>query len=92
MAVYPQLILRLIETCEQAARAGVCREEICGSFLPEKVERLVRNLAAQDFLEWARNDPDYSFYYNEVEHAGLAARPAEAAAMILEAIAMDALE
>ncbi|MBI4455487.1 MAG: hypothetical protein HY644_06270 [Acidobacteria bacterium] len=90
--MYPQLILRLIESCEHAVAGGVCRDEVRNHLLPEKVKHLLKSLLAQDFLDWARNDPDYRTYYEEMEKSGLCAQPTEAAAMILEAIVLDAIE
>ena len=90
--MYPQLILHLIESCEEAARAGTCREEIRNRLLPEKVARLLESLPAGDFMEWVRQDPDYGYYYRELQQTGISAAPAEAVAMILEAIALDALD
>lgn len=90
--MYPQMILRLIESCEHAARGGVPGTEVRDRLLPEKVQRLLQNIVAQDFLEWVRSDPDYGSYYREVEQSGVGAKPSEAAAMILEAIVLDALE
>ena len=90
--MYPQLILRLIESCEDASAIGICRQEIRNRLLPEKVRRLVTNLAAGDFLDWVGKDPDYCYYSEELRQSGISAEPGEAAAMILEAIVLDALE
>ena len=89
--MYPQLILRLIESCEDAAQAGICREEIRNRLLPEKVQHLLKTMAPADFLEWVGIDPDYSYYFKELQHSGVGLQPREAAAMILEAIVLDAI-
>jgi hypothetical protein len=89
--MYPQLILKLIQSCEEAAHAGISREEIRNRLLPEKVQHLLKTLAAADFLEWVGLDPDYSYYFKELQHSGVGLQPREAAAMILEAIVLDAI-
>ncbi len=90
--MYPQLVLRLIQSCEEAAQAGVCREEIRNRLLPEKVQHLLKTVVPRDFLEWVRIDPDYSYYFKELQQSGVGIEPREAAAMILEAIVLDAIE
>jgi hypothetical protein len=90
--MYPQIILKLIQSCEDAARAGVCREEIRNRILPDKVQHLIKSVRPKALLDWAQEDPDYSFYYRELQDTGLTERPAEAAAMLLEAIVLDTLD
>jgi len=89
--LFPQLILRLIQSCEDAAGAGVCRDEIRNRLIPERVRRVFKTVVPKDFLEWVQEDPDYGYYYRELEQLGVGGNPAEAAAMILEAIVLDAL-
>jgi hypothetical protein len=87
-----EMIVRLIEKCKIAERAGATREETRGSVLPDEINRLMGETAAQDFLEWVKEDREYSYYYYDAQQSGVCAKPLEAAAMILESIALDALE
>jgi hypothetical protein len=86
------MILRLIERCEAARREGVTRDEMLNRVLPEEVERLMKDAAAQDFLDRVKDDREYSYYYYDAQQSGACAKPPEVAAMILESIALDALE
>ncbi|HEV8132586.1 MAG TPA: hypothetical protein VGQ81_15175 [Acidobacteriota bacterium] len=90
--MYPQLILHLIQSCEEAATAGVCQPEIRNRLLPDKVQHALKTIVARDFVEWVSQDPDYRYYYRELQQSGISANPREAAAMILEAIVLDAIE
>ena len=87
-----EIIIRLIERCKRAEREGVAREEIRGRVLPEEVERLLEETAAQDFLEWVKEDREYSYYYYDAQQNGACAKPREVLAMILESITLDAME
>ena len=77
------MIQGLIEDCSNAA------PEIRDRVMREQIERLVNELDAQSFLEWIKEDRDYSYYYFDVQQSGVCAKPREAAALILEAIAVD---
>jgi len=90
--MYQQMILRLIESCEAEAGRGRTREQIREQWLPEKVRHLVVNMAPRQFIEWVRDDPDYRDYFFEVQDSGVCAKPAEAAALILETIVLDAID
>jgi hypothetical protein len=90
--MYPQLILRLMESCEQALNQGADREEVRSRLLPAMARRALRQVQARDFLQWAETDPDYGQYCREVQACGLGSSPVETAQMILEAIVLDALE
>jgi hypothetical protein len=86
------ILLRLIEGCEEACRAGVSLAEIRGEVLPEKIRLLLKDIPPQEFLEWVKEDREYGYYYYDAQQSGACAKPAEAMALILEAIVMDALE
>ncbi|HJQ69874.1 MAG TPA: hypothetical protein VKA70_12925 [Blastocatellia bacterium] len=76
--MYRQMIRELIEYC------GNTDNEI-----REQIERLVNGLDAQSFLDWVKEDREYSYYYFDVQQSGACAKPREGAALILEAIAAD---
>lgn len=86
------MILRLIEICKAAERAGVMRNEIRNRVLPDETRRLMKEITAEDFLEWIKEDREYSYYYHDAQQSGVCAKPREVAAMILESIALDELE
>ncbi|HET8674689.1 MAG TPA: hypothetical protein VFO63_02790 [Blastocatellia bacterium] len=90
--MYRQMIQGLIESCSNAARAGVTDYEIRNRVLREQIERLLDGLDAQSFLDWIREDREYSYYYFDVQQSGACAKPREAAALILEAIAVDNIQ
>lgn len=89
--MYRQRIQELIEGCVNAASAGVAADEIRHQILPQHIERLLRDLDAQDFLNWVKEDREYSYYYYDAQQSGVCAKPPEAAALLLEAIALDNL-
>ncbi len=84
--MYRQMIQGLIEDCSNAAH------EIRSRVLREQIERLVNGLDAQSFLEWIKEDREYSYYYFDVQESGVCAKPREAAALILETIAVDNIQ
>jgi hypothetical protein len=45
-----------------------------------------------DFLNWVKEDREYALFYFDVQESGVCAKPRETAALILEAIIVDALE
>jgi hypothetical protein len=74
----------------EAQSKGCSLETIRFEVLPELVKPL---LASPDvFLRWVKEDSQFSFFYFEVQESGVCAKPSEAAAMILEAIVVEALE
>jgi hypothetical protein len=86
------MVLGLIERCRATARAGVGRDGSLGRVLRDEVERLVKEATPRDFLEWIKEDREYSCYYYDARQSSVCAKPAEIMAMILESIALDALE
>lgn len=87
--MYRRMIQELIESCKTAARAG---NEIRQQILPDKIARLINGLDAQDFLDWIKDDREYSYYYYDAQQSGVCAKPREAAALILEAIISDNIQ
>lgn len=87
-----EILLRLIADCEEACRAGVSLAKIRGEVLPDKIRLLLEDIPPQEFLEWVKEDREYGYYYYDAQQRGACAKPAEAIALILEAIVMDALE
>jgi len=89
---YKQQIISLVESCKKAASEGATIEDIRVSILPARLREVIRQLSPQDFLSWIRDDREYSFFYYDAEEDRVCAKPAEAAAMILEKIVLDNLE
>ena len=58
----------------------------------ERVSTLLAGLDARSFLTWVEEDPLYSSYYYDVHESGACSKPREVAALVLEAIAVDAIE
>lgn len=90
--MYRQMIQGLIAGCKDAARAGATDYEIRNRVLPHQIEQLVNGLDAQMFLDWIKEDREYSYYYFDVQQSGACAKAREAAALILEAIAIDNIQ
>ena len=90
--MHKETILRLIERCKAAQSAGVTPDEIRDHVLPEELQRMMREIGFQDFLDWVKEDREYSYYYYDAQQSGACAKPAEAVGMILESIALDAIE
>jgi hypothetical protein len=83
-----ETILLLIERCKAARAAGASLEDMRERVLPAEFDKI----APQDFLEWVKDDREYCWYYYDAQQSGVCAKPAEAAALILESIVLDALE
>jgi hypothetical protein len=82
--MYRQWILELLEKCREAEARGITRKEIRFDILPDLSKPFLES--SVDFLHWLREDREYSFYYFEVQEAGVCAKPVEIAAMVIEAI------
>ncbi|HEY7546478.1 MAG TPA: hypothetical protein VID27_16430 [Blastocatellia bacterium] len=59
--------------------------------LQDHIKTILPRIHPKDFIEWISNSPRYSFYFHDAQESGACAKPAEMAALILEAIALDAL-
>jgi hypothetical protein len=90
--MYGKLIKQITQSCKDAAVAGIPVEQIRLRLLPEQIQSLMKEVPAQDFLEWVKEDRQYSYYFYDALQSGVCAKPAEAVAMILEAIALDSVE
>lgn len=90
--MHKEKILRLIEQCKAAKSAGFTRDEIIDNVLPKELQRVMKEIVFQDFLDGVKEDREYSYYYYEAQQIGACAKPVEITAMILEAIALDAIE
>jgi hypothetical protein len=88
--LFRQQIHKLVEKCLEAQSEGFSPEAIRFEILPDLVKPM---LASSDvFLNWVKEDNQFSIFYFEVQERGVCAKPVEAAALILEAIVMEALE
>ncbi|HKG23073.1 MAG TPA: hypothetical protein VKC34_14335 [Blastocatellia bacterium] len=89
--MYRELISRVKEECKSARDRGAGPEEIRDRVLPENLEALKNESGLRDFLEWVREDREYSPYYFDVQQSGACAKPAEVVALILEEIVSDSM-
>lgn len=90
MISYQQMILDLIADCERAEQNGLSLADIRLNLLPAKIQPFFNN--PMSFLEWIREDREFSLFYFDAQQSGVCAKPAEVVAMILEMIIFDALE
>ena len=79
--MYRRMIQELIRECEAGRQ-----------ILPDEIERLINGIDVQGFLDWVKEDREYSYYYYDAQQSGACAKPREAAAIILEAIAADSIQ
>jgi hypothetical protein len=94
--MYREFIKRLIEDCKRARDRGIGLDEIRDRVLPEKIEArkieaLKGGFSFRDFLEWIREEREYSSYYFDVQQNGACAKPVEIVALILEEIVFDSI-
>jgi hypothetical protein len=90
--MHREMILQLIEISRAARRAGNTPDEIRDRLLPHEIGRLMKEASDQDFLEWIKEDREYSYYYYDAQQAGVCAKPPELVRLILDSIVLDALE
>jgi hypothetical protein len=83
-----EIILLAIEESRAARAAGASIEEMRHRVLGAELDKI----EPQAFLEWVKDDREYCWYYYDAQQSGVCAKPAEAAALILESIVLDALE
>ena len=85
------LIKEMIKTSRDYLRAGLTESEVrlC---LQDYIKTNLPRIHPIDFIEWIRDSPQYSFYFYDAQESGVCAKPAEMAALILETIALDALD
>jgi hypothetical protein len=90
--MYAEIINRLIHECRDAARAGATRDQIQDRIITPAARSALREIDARDFLEWIKDDRELSFYYYDAQQDGACAKPVEAAAMMIERIALDSID
>jgi hypothetical protein len=90
--MHKEKILRLIQQCKAAQSAGIPTNEIRDRVLTEELKRAMKEIEFHAFLDWVKEDREYSYYYYDAQQSGVCAKPAEVTAMILESIALDAIE
>ena len=90
MINYWQIIHDLIADCEKAKRNGLSLADIRTKLLPVKIQHFLKKPV--DFLDWIREDREFSLFYFDAQQSGVCAKPAEIVAVILEMIILDALE
>ena len=90
MMIYRQMIHDLIVNCEKAKQNGLSLADIRHTLLPGKIQPFLTK--PMDFLDWIREDRDFSYLYFDAQQSGVCAKPAELVAMILDMIILDALE
>lgn len=87
---YRQLILDLIADSRRAINGGNSLAEIRSVILPDRLQPFLKT--STDFLNWIRDDKEYSIFYYEAQQSGVCAKPNEIIATIIEAMVLDALE
>lgn len=85
-------IQTIIEQCKVARDLGASLNEIREGVLREAIEDALRRMNAREFLDWIKDDREFGYFYYDVQQSGVCAKPQEAAALILEHIALDAME
>jgi len=90
--MHRDLIDGLVAICKAAQRGGDTPDEIRNGVLAREVERIMKSVSARDFLDWVKEDREYSYYYYDAQQSGVCAKPPEAVARIFESIALDALD
>jgi hypothetical protein len=90
--MYRQAILQLIKQCKDARRRGATSDDISNRVVSERARHVIGSASAEDFLNWIKEDREFSYYYYDVQQSGACAKAEEAAALILQAVVLDALE
>lgn len=81
----------VIEQCKVARVSGASLDQIREGVLREAIEEALRRMKAREFLDWIKDDREFGYFYYDVQQSGVCAKPQEAAALILEHIALDAI-
>ena len=82
----------LVALCQSARAAGASAEQIRTAILPEAIDSALSRLDAREFLGWVQDDREYAYFYYDAQQRGVCAKPRECAALILEQIALEAIE
>jgi hypothetical protein len=85
-------IQALVVRCQSARAAGASSEQLRTIILTEAIDSTLSCLDAREFLDWIKDDREYAYFYFDAQQSGVCAKPREVAALILEQIAMDAVE
>lgn len=82
----------IINQCKAACDRGASLSQIREGVLRGAIEDALRRMKAPEFLEWIKDDREFSYFYYDAQQSGVCAKPQEATALILEQIVLDALE
>ena len=88
---YNELIEELIVECREALDDAAPRSRR-DQLLVEAAARALARIQPEPFIEWVKENRDLCAFYYDVQESGTCAKPLEVAALILEAIARDAVE
>ena len=87
---YRQLIDEII--AENRAKGPSVSSQVRHEHFLESMTGALSRIQPEPFLEWVRDDRELSAFFWDVQQSGACAKPREAAALIVEAIVMDAIE
>jgi len=87
---YRQMISDLIADCKRAKEDGINHSEIRSTILPERLQSFLK--ISTDFLDWIRDDWEFSFYFYEAQQSGMCSKPNEIVASIIDTIVFDEIE
>ena len=85
-------IQTIIDQCKAARDRGASLSQIRESVLRDAIGDALRRMNLPEFLDWIKDDREFSYFYYDAQQSGICAKPQEVAALILEQIALDALE
>jgi hypothetical protein len=85
-------IQSIIDQCKVARDGGASLDQIREGVLREAIAQTLQRMKAREFLDWIKDDREFGYFYYDVQQSGVCAKPQEAAALILEHIALDAIE
>jgi len=85
-------IQTIIDQCKAARDRGASLSQIRESVLRDAIGDALRRMNLPEFLDWIKDDREFSYFYYDAQQSGVCAKPQEVAALILEQIALDALE
>jgi hypothetical protein len=85
-------IQAIIDQCKAALDRGDSLSQIRESVLRGAIDDALRRMNLPEFLDWIKDDREFSYFYYDAQQSGVCAKPQEVAALILEQIALDALE
>lgn len=71
---------------------GASPEQVRDRVLRQAIAEALSRMNAGEFLDWVKDDREFSYFYYDAQQDGVCAKPREAAALILEQIALAAIE